>query len=105
MEDAATAEIARVQLWQWAHYTVPLSTSSSNAPSRITPPYIDKIIDHAARESVPKMVSGVSGTNIEIAANYLKEQIRKEWPSEFLTSDLMGELEKIDGGKWVRSSL
>lgn len=100
MEDAATAEIARVQLWQWAHYRVPLSTNG--AP--ITPQYIDKVIDEFAPK-VPKLVAGVSGDAVGVASRYLKEQVRKEWASEFLTSDLMGELQKLDGVVWLKSAL
>jgi len=100
MEDAATAEIARVQLWQWAHYRVPLSTTGAT----ITPAYIDKVIDDFSPK-VSKLVAGVKEENVKIAARYLKDQIRKEWASEFLTSDLMGELQKIDGVAWVKSAL
>jgi len=99
MEDAATAEIARVQLWQWAHYRVPLVNGAT-----ITPAYIDKVIDSFAPK-VPKLVAGVKEENVGIAARYLKEQVRKEWASEFLTSDLMGELQKLDGVSWVKSAL
>jgi len=99
MEDAATAEIARVQLWQWAHYRVPLVNGAT-----ITPTYIDKVIDSFAPK-VPKLVAGVKEENVGIAARYLKEQVRKEWASEFLTSDLMGELQKLDGVSWVKSAL
>lgn len=100
MEDAATAEIARVQLWQWAHYLVPLSSSGAS----ITPAYIDKVIDSFAPK-VSKLVAGVKDENVKIAADYLKAQVRQEWPSEFLTSDLMGELQKLDGVTWVKSAL
>jgi len=100
MEDAATAEIARVQLWQWAHYRVPLASSGA----AITPAYIDKVIDEFTPK-VTKLVAGVKEENVKIAAGYLKDQIRKEWASEFLTSDLMGELQKLDGVAWLKSAL
>jgi malate synthase len=100
MEDAATAEIARLQLWQWAHYAVPFSTTG--AP--ISPSYIDKVIDEFAPK-IPKLIAGVKEENVKIAAGYLKDQVRKEWASEFLTSDLMGELQKLDGVAWVKSAL
>jgi malate synthase len=38
-EDAATAEIARVQLWQWSKYgvkTVSIQPAAFNAPHRIS---------------------------------------------------------------------
>jgi malate synthase len=100
MEDAATAEIARVQLWQWAHYSVPLASTGAV----ITTAYIDRVIDDFAPK-VTKLIAGVKEENVAVAASYLKDQIRKEWASEFLTSDLMGELQKIDGVAWVKSAL
>jgi malate synthase len=100
MEDAATAEIARVQLWQWVRYAVPLA--SSGAP--ITVAYIDRVVDDFAPK-VTRLIAGVKDENVAVAATYLKDQIRKEWASEFLTSDLMGELQKLDGVAWVKSAL
>ena len=100
MEDAATAEIARVQLWQWVHYSIPLTTTGQT----ITSSYIDKVIDSIV-PNVPKLVTGVNPTNVDVAARYLKAQIRQEWPSDFLTSDLMPYLEKVDGATWIKSAL
>ncbi len=53
MEDAATAEIARVQLWQWVHYGVRDDTGAA-----LTPDYITKLIDAAipeVRKAVPAL--------------------------------------------------
>jgi len=99
MEDAATAEIARLQLWQWCHYSVLLDNGNI-----VTPKYVDATIDSIA-PNVPKLVAGVKSDNVQIAANYLKEQVRKPWASDFLTSDLMPYLEKLDGSTWVKSAL
>jgi malate synthase len=100
MEDAATAEIARVQLWQWVHYAIPLTLTGQV----ITSTYIDKVIDSFA-PNVAKKIAGVKEEHVGIAAKYLRDQIRKEWPSDFLTSDLMERLEQADGVKWVKSAL
>jgi malate synthase len=101
MEDAATAEIARVQLWQWCHYQSRLDTGRP-----ITVDYLDAIIDEMSKET-PKIVKGVKSEHVELAKNYLQEQIRKEWASEFLTSDLMPYLAEQDGVKpaWHKSML
>ncbi|GJJ06113.1 hypothetical protein Clacol_000302 [Clathrus columnatus] len=99
MEDAATAEIARVQLWQWVKYN---SVLDSGHP--ITVGYIDSLIEEIAPE-IKKIAPGVKDEQVRIAADYLKAQVRKDWPSEFLTSDLMPYLESLDGGKWVKSAL
>lgn len=89
MEDAATAEITRVQLWQYVKYGSRLDNGE-----HVTAEYIDKIVD----EVVPTLKSGaITEKNLDIVARYLKKQVRQEWPSEFLTSDLMSYLAIADG--------
>lgn len=100
MEDAATAEITRVQLWQWVKYGVRIHDSGEIVSVKL----IDQLID----EIVPTLKSSaVKEDNLHIIADYLKSQIRKEWPSDFLTSDLMGYLAIADGcpPQWQRSVL
>jgi malate synthase len=97
MEDAATAEIARVQLWQWVFHNARLDSGHP-----ITAVYIEKVIKQAAQEV---KVPAVSPKHVEIAARYLIGQIQADKCSEFLTSDLMPYLEALDGGRWVKSAL
>ncbi|KAF9526542.1 malate synthase [Crepidotus variabilis] len=92
MEDAATAEITRVQLWQWVHY----STRTSDDGRPITAELVDKVIGEVKGE-LGKVVKGLKKEDVDIAVEYLKGQIRQTWPSEFLTSDLMGWLAVKDG--------
>ena len=92
MEDAATAEITRVQLWQWAHYAVRIADDGRP----ITVGMIDKVIEEV-ESGLGKLVKGLKQEDVSIAAEYLKGQVRKQWPSEFLTSDLMGWLAIRDG--------
>ncbi|KAJ7594510.1 malate synthase [Mycena floridula] len=101
MEDAATAEITRVQLWQWVKYECRLENGIV-----ITAPYIDALIDEL-KGSIGKLVAGVNDKDLKITVDYLKAQIRKEWPSEFLTSDLMPYLAIKDGvePKFQKSAL
>ncbi|EIM82782.1 malate synthase [Stereum hirsutum FP-91666 SS1] len=101
MEDAATAEITRVQLWQWVHHGSRLDTGEP-----ITAEYVDKLVDEADEE-VKKAVPGIKEEHLRIVKEYLKTQVRKAWPSEFLTSDLMPYLAAADGVpvKWQKSSL
>ena len=101
MEDAATAEIARVQLWQWAHYNARLDTGEP-----ITPEFIDSLIAEVA-PTIKKLVAGVTDEHVTITSEYIKKQVRRHWPSEFLTSDLMYYLEAADGveSTWARASL
>jgi malate synthase len=101
MEDAATAEIARVQLWHWVKYNARLDTGEP-----ITVEYVDKLIGELA-PGIGKLAPGVKSADVKIAVDYVKGQIRKQWPSEFLTSDLMPILAVRDGAeaKWQRSLL
>ncbi|OJT07409.1 Malate synthase, glyoxysomal [Trametes pubescens] len=100
MEDAATAEITRIQLWQWVKYGIRVADSGEV----ITAAWIDGLVDEIA----PTLKSAaINEENLSIVARYLKAQVRKEWPSEFLTSDLMGYLAVRDGcpAQWQRSVL
>lgn len=101
MEDAATAEITRVQLWQWVRYTARLDTGQP-----ITSAFIEELIDERV-PNVKKLSPGVKDEHVRVAANYLKGQVKKDWPSEFLTSDLMAYLAAADGVEnfWLRSAL
>ncbi|KAG8947922.1 hypothetical protein FRC04_010118 [Tulasnella sp. 424] len=99
MEDAATAEIARMQLWQWVYHGASLDTGKT-----ITPEYIDAFIKSTA-PGITKTIAGVNNEHVEIASRYLSEQVRKERASEFLTVDLMGYLEGGDGGFVSRRSM
>ncbi len=101
MEDAATAEIARVQLWQWVHYSARDDTGTT-----ITAEYVGKLIDTAA-PGIRKAVPALKDEHVRIVAKYLKDQVRRQWASEFLTSDLMPHVAAADGVpvSWQRSSL
>jgi malate synthase len=101
MEDAATAEITRVQLWQWVKYNSRLDTGEP-----ITAEYVDGLISELA-PGVKKLVPGIKDEHLKIATEYLKAQIRKTWASDFLTSDLMPYLAIADGvgSKWVKAAL
>lgn len=101
MEDAATAEITRVQLWQWVKHGSKMASGRS-----ISVDYVDRTIDELA-PGIKKMAPGVKDEDLQVAVRYLKSQIRQTWPSEFLTSDLMFYLAKKDGvaHQWQKSAL
>ncbi|KAF7305971.1 Malate synthase [Mycena chlorophos] len=101
MEDAATAEITRVQLWQWVKYGSRMETGEA-----VTAELVDELVSELA-PGVKKIAPGVKESDVKIAAEYLKKQVRKEWPSEFLTSDLMSYLAVADGvpAKWQKAAL
>jgi len=90
MEDAATAEIARVQLWQWVFHKVVLDTGAT-----VTRELIAEYIK-ASTPGVAK-IAGVTSKHVSIASTYLQSEVDKaakgQYPSEFLTSDLMQYLD------------
>lgn len=90
MEDAATAEIARVQLWQWVFHHSLLS-SGTPITSSLVASYISETLPGVTK------IAGVEQRHADIAAKYLQGEVDKaargEWPSEFLTSDLMPYLD------------
>lgn len=94
MEDAATAEITRVQLWQWVHYAQRIA--DDGRPINVET--IDKVIEEV-KPGLGRLVKGLKHEDVELAAEYLKGQVRRQWPSEFLTSDLMSWLAVRDGVK------
>lgn len=110
-EDAATAEIARVQLWQWVKYSsktvsTPHPSSHSTCPNAyhlhlqdsgktITPTLLEPIF--AEECQAVKKLPGISADHVNIAKEYMTSQLKKEWPSDFLTSDLYAFLEGEGG--------
>lgn len=82
---------------------VVIDTVQDNGHS-ITASYIQKLIDRAA-PSIKSLAAGVNDDHVAIAASYLKDQLQAPWASDFLTSDLMPYLERVDGSRWVRSAL
>ncbi|KIY66439.1 malate synthase [Cylindrobasidium torrendii FP15055 ss-10] len=101
MEDAATAEITRVQLWQWVRYASRLETGEV-----ISTALLDRWTDELA-PGIKKLAPGVKDGDLKIAVDYLKSQIRQQWPSDFLTSDLMPYLAARDGvaPKFLKAAL
>jgi malate synthase len=102
MEDAATAEIARVQLWQW----VKVGARTKDTGDIITREYVSKVIDQVAKE-LESQKGFWRREDIPLVVRYLKNQIAREWPGDFLTTDLMDELARRDGVdvKWLKSVL
>ncbi|HEX5284508.1 MAG TPA: malate synthase A [Bryocella sp.] len=83
MEDAATAEISRAQLWQWVHHGATL-TDGPNAGSRITTTLCDEYIDaelSRAKEAVPP----ARYEAYEHAAFLMRELIKAPKFQDFLT--------------------
>ncbi|WVO24097.1 malate synthase A [Cryptococcus decagattii] len=98
MEDAATAEIARVQLWQWCKYG-----SKTDSGKDINPSYVQTILSEEA--SKVSKLPGIDPSHVKIASEYMAQQVKADWPSDFLTSDLLGYLEGVGTKGGAKASL
>uniref|UniRef100_A0A0K0EQU7 Malate synthase n=1 Tax=Strongyloides stercoralis TaxID=6248 RepID=A0A0K0EQU7_STRER len=85
MEDAATAEISRAQLWQWVKHGAKLENGK-----HITPEMIQNVI---TTEMEPLLIKSGSTTNrIADAAEMLEKFVLEPELSEFLTNDAYDKL-------------
>ena len=92
MEDAATAEISRSQLWQWVHHSAHLSDSRL-----IDSDLVSKTID----EELAKFRASVGDVQFEAgryrqAAKILLDLVRPQHFVEFLTLPAYGQLQAVD---------
>jgi len=89
MEDAATAEVSRSQLWQWARHGV-----STAEGKKITKEYILQLL----REATEKLSSKApQGNKYHLAARYFAPQITGEDYTDFLTTLLYNEIVAVGG--------
>ena len=78
MEDAATAEVSRSQLWQWTRHNVETAEGK-----KVTKDYALKLLKEQAQalsDKAPK------GNKFHLAAKYFEGQVTGEDYAEFLTS-------------------
>lgn len=78
MEDAATAEVSRSQLWQWCRHGVQLESGK-----KIDKDYALKLLYEQA-DKLEK--DGPKGNKFKLAAKYFATQVTGEDYSEFLTT-------------------
>jgi malate synthase len=79
MEDAATAEISRAQLWQWVHHH-----ASLNDGRKVTYDLCDKMIDEELTKVKPS-VDEQRFKAYENAASLMRDLIREDQFTDFLT--------------------
>ena len=95
MEDAATAEIARTQLWQWVHH---------GARVREGPPVDLGLIGEVLLEEVSRYLSEADHAGeapvVEAASRILLESVARDELDEFLTLLAYPELE--EPGSYIR---
>ena len=78
MEDAATAEVSRSQLWQWCRHG-----ATTAEGRRVTKDYALKLLREQAQELASK---APKGNKFDLAAKYFEGQVTGEDYAEFLTS-------------------
>lgn len=84
MEDAATAEVSRSQLWQWARHGVTTAEGK-----RVDKAYALKLLKESADELASK---AGKGNKYQLAAQYFAGQVTGEDYADFLTSLLYDEI-------------
>ncbi|KAK3671506.1 hypothetical protein LTR78_008605 [Recurvomyces mirabilis] len=87
MEDAATAEVSRSQLWQWVKHGVPTSEGK-----KVDKQYALKLL-HEQADELEK--SAGKGNKYQLAAKYFATQVTGEDYAEFLTSLLYNEITNV----------
>ena len=84
MEDAATAEVSRSQLWQWSRHGITTAEGK-----KIDAAYAKKLLKEQADDLSQK---GPNGNKFQLAAQYFSSQVTGEDYSEFLTSLLYDQI-------------
>lgn len=81
MEDTATAEICRAQLWQWLRHRVVLDSGEV-----VTPELFDRIFCETMISMQSKTAcGGVADIQMDLAAKLFSQMVKKESFDEFLT--------------------
>ncbi|KAL8915949.1 MAG: hypothetical protein Q9208_008775 [Pyrenodesmia sp. 3 TL-2023] len=87
MEDAATAEVSRSQLWQWCRHGVTTAEGK-----KVDKAYAQKLLKEQADELASK---AQKGNKYHLAAQYFAGQITGEDYADFLTSLLYNEITSV----------
>jgi malate synthase len=90
MEDAATAEISRAQLWQWVHHGAKI-TDGPHAGTTITNALVEKTIADELAATKPK-VDAARYNAYERAADLMRKLIESPTFPEFLTVPAYAEV-------------
>ncbi|KAK3298269.1 malate synthase [Chaetomium fimeti] len=91
MEDAATAEVSRSQLWQWVRHGVTTAEGK-----RVDKGYALKLLKEQAQELASK---APKGNKYHLAAQYFAGQVTGEDYADFLTSLLYNEITSQESPK------
>ncbi|KAG0142810.1 hypothetical protein CROQUDRAFT_662067 [Cronartium quercuum f. sp. fusiforme G11] len=88
MEDAATAEIARLQIWQWVRHG-----ASTDTGKKITAEWLEQISEEEAVKAKKTTAKSLEPQKVDLAKRYLVSQVKAPIPDDFLTSALMTSLD------------
>ncbi|KAL2020985.1 hypothetical protein VTK56DRAFT_7759 [Thermocarpiscus australiensis] len=91
MEDAATAEVSRSQLWQWVRHGVTTAEGK-----RVDKGYALKLLKEQAQELAAK---APKGNKYHLAAQYFAGQVTGEDYADFLTTLLYNEITSAEAPK------
>ncbi|KAI9904098.1 hypothetical protein N3K66_000627 [Trichothecium roseum] len=91
MEDAATAEVSRSQLWQWTKHGVTTSEGK-----KVDKAYSLKLLKEVADDLAAK---GPKGNKYQLAAQYFAGQVTGEDYADFLTTLLYNEITQIGAAR------
>lgn len=69
----------------------------------INPSYVQTILSEEA--SKVSKLPGIDPSHVKIASEYMAQQVKAQWPSDFLTSDLLGYLEGVGTKGGAKASL
>ncbi|KIV90711.1 malate synthase, glyoxysomal [Exophiala mesophila] len=87
MEDAATAEVSRSQLWQWVRHGVKTAEGKT-----VDKAYALRLLKEQAAELSAK---AAKGNKYQLAARYFENQVTGEDYADFLTSLLYNEITTV----------
>ncbi|KIW57568.1 malate synthase, glyoxysomal [Exophiala xenobiotica] len=93
MEDAATAEVSRSQLWQWVKHGVKTAEGKT-----VDKAYALKLLKEQADELASK---APKGNKYQLAARYFEGQVTGEDYADFLTSLLYNEITTVGSSQPV----
>jgi malate synthase len=82
MEDAATAEISRMQVWQWVHHPKGVLEDGRTIDMQLVRGIIEQEMAHIARQVGPEQFSAVCYGR---AAELFEKIVADDEPAEFLT--------------------
>lgn len=68
-----------------------ISSTTQDSGKTITSSHLAPIFDEEAQK-VAK-IAGISKDHVDVAKGYMMAQLSKQWPSDFLTSDLYAQLD------------